>query len=226
MIHRHWLTPVFLSFGFALLATPPASAHPHVWTEMNTDLVFSQDGLIEGLAIQWTFDDAYAQDALSEFTPNTDGSYSAAELEALTRENVESLSDYEYFTVMRLDEQKLPIGKVNAKLAKNIWQDGKLSLLLFVPLAEPVDPHKGQFTAKVFDPEYYVAIDYRDDAPYHVTGKPPDGCTVSLKPLQTEADLQKTRDYLATKGKDWKPDQNQEFGEIFARPLTVECVKP
>ncbi len=201
----------------------PAAAHPHVWTEMNTDMVFTPEGLIKGLAILWTFDDAYAQQALGTFKPAPDGSYAEAELAALTRENIDALKDYEYFTLMRFDGKKQPLGTVDPNLAKNVWKDGKLSLLLFVPLATPVDPRKGSFVAKVFDPEYYVAIDYRELKPFQVTGQPPPGCKAELKPIQSNAEIQKTRDFLASKDKSWKPPADEEFGEIFAQPLTVEC---
>jgi ABC-type uncharacterized transport system substrate-binding protein len=201
----------------------PVAAHPHVWTEMNTGLVFTPEGLVKGLEILWTFDDAYAQEALSTFTPQPDGSYSQAELDALTRENVESLKDYGYFTLMRFNSEKQPIGNVDPSMAKNVWKNGKLSLLLFVPLRTPLDPRKGTFTAKVFDPEYYIAIDYRQTEPFQVKGQPPPGCKVELKPLQSGADIQNTRDFLATKDKDWKPPANEEFGEVLAQPLTVEC---
>jgi ABC-type uncharacterized transport system substrate-binding protein len=206
-----------------LAAASPAAAHPHVWTEMATDLVFTDQGMVKGLAILWTFDDAYAREALSTFTPDANGNYRQAELDALTRENVDALKDYEYFTLMRVDGEKQALGEVDPKLAKNVWRDGKLSLLLFVPLRQPVDPRQGSFSVKVFDPEYYVAIDYRKDDPFRVTGKPPQGCKVALEPLASTADLVQTRAFLADKDKDWKPPPDQEFGETFAQALTVAC---
>jgi ABC-type uncharacterized transport system substrate-binding protein len=212
-----------LSLAIVLAFALPARAHPHVWTEMSTDLVFTPEGLIKGLAILWTFDDAYAQEALSSFTPDADGNYARPELEALTRENVDALKDYDYFTIMRVNDVKQPLGAVDPKLAKNIWKDGKLSLLLFVPLQAPVDPRQGRFTAKVFDPEYYVAIDYAKEKPFRVTGQPPQGCKVDLKPMQTTAEIQQARDFLATKDKSWKPPTDEQFGEMFAQPLSVEC---
>ena len=41
-----------------------AQAHPHVWIEMQSDVVFTDDGLIKGVDLEWTFDDAYTQMAL------------------------------------------------------------------------------------------------------------------------------------------------------------------
>ena len=212
--------------GALCLLASPAMAHPHVWAEMSTDLVFTPEGMVKGLAIAWTFDDAYAQEALTGMDTNHDGQYSDAELEPLTRENINALKDYGYFTLFRFNDAKQPLGDIDVKLAKNVWKDGKLTLLFFAPLKEALDPRKGQFEAKVFDPEYYVAIDYRQSKPFQVTGTPPAGCKVVLKAQQTDADLAQKKAFLAAKGKDWKPPPDEEFGEAFAQGLGVECATP
>ena len=92
----------------AMLMVTPALAHPHVWIEMRSDVVFNDQGLITGLNLMWTFDDAYAQIALDGLDTNGDGVYSQAELEPLTKENIESLKDYDFFTVMRFNGEKQP----------------------------------------------------------------------------------------------------------------------
>lgn len=204
----------------------PARAHPHIWAELKTELVFTPEGLIKGVGILWSFDELYAQQALDGIDTNNDGDYSAAELQPLTKENLEALKDYSYFTVMRFKDQKQAHGEVELGQAENVWKDGKLSLRIFVPLKIPVDPRQGAFAVKVFDPDYYVAIDYAQENPFHTTGNPPAGCEAKLKPLPTEAELQETRDFLSSKGKDWQPPPDQEFGEMFAQALAVECSTP
>jgi ABC-type uncharacterized transport system substrate-binding protein len=201
----------------------PASAHPHVWIELNTDIVFTPDGLIKGVGLIWLFDDGYAQAALDGLDKDSDGSYSEAELAPLTVENLNSLKDYNYFTLVRFNDEKQALGDVDAKEAKQVWNNGKLAMRFFIPLKTPLDPRNGKFAVKVFDPEYFVAIDYAKQEPFHVTGTPPAGCKPDLKPLPTEQELQQTRDFLSTKGKDWKPPPDQEFGEMFAQALIVEC---
>ena len=75
-------------------AATPAQAHPHVWIQMQSDVVFNDKGLISAVNVSWTFDDAYAQLALEGLDKNGDGVYDPAELEPLTRENLDSLTDY------------------------------------------------------------------------------------------------------------------------------------
>ena len=68
-------------------------------------------------------------------------------------ENIASLKDYEYFTVMRANGEQQKIGEVTDFL--QIWSNNKLTLHLQVPLEKPIDPKKDEFVFKVYDPEFY-----------------------------------------------------------------------
>jgi ABC-type uncharacterized transport system substrate-binding protein len=87
------LRGVYAIAALMLLAVP-AAAHPHVWIDMSSDVVFDDTGMVAAINIEWTFDDGYAQMALDGLDTDGDGVYSASELEALTRENMDSLKDY------------------------------------------------------------------------------------------------------------------------------------
>ena len=132
-------------------AATPAQAHPHVWVEMQSDVVFNDRGLISAVNVSWTFDDAYAQLALDGLDKNGDGVYDPSELEPLTRENLDSLKDYNFFTYVRFDG------------------------------------------------------------------------ALEVKPVPSDAEIEQTRAMLATKGPDWKPAEDEDFGAIFAQPVTIQC---
>lgn len=216
---KHCLLPLTLMAALAA----PAKAHPHAWVEMNTDLVFTPEGLIKGFGLIWVFDDGYAQAALDGLDSNGDGDYSEEEIAPLTAENIKNLKDYNYFALVRFNNERQAFDEAPMSDAKQIWKNGKLALRFFVPLKTPIDPRKGEVVAKVYDPDYFIAFDYAKTEPFHVTGAPPPGCKPELQPLPTEEDLQQTKDYLATKGKDWTPPPDQDFGEMFAQALTITC---
>lgn len=202
-------------------ATAPAMAHPHVWIEMRSDVVFNEQGMIQGFNVIWTFDDGYTQMALDGLDANGDGVYSQSEIEPLTKENINSLKDYGFFTVLRFNDEKQEIGEVTE--FGQIWSNDKLQLHFQVPLKTPVDPTKGEFVAKVYDPEFFIAIDYVKDDPVTVIGNMPKGCELALKPVPTDAEIEATRSMLSTKGADWKPENNEDFGAIFAQPVAIAC---
>lgn len=215
-----WITTAAV-FAVTMCAAAPAMAHPHVWIEMRSDVVFDGKGLITGMNLMWTFDDAYAEMAVDGLDANGDGVYSPQELEPLTKENLQSLKDYDYFTVMRFNGEKQLFGPIVE--SGQIWSNNKLQLHFQLPLKTPVDPVKGEFAAKVYDPEFYIAIDYVKDEPVSVTGNMPKNCQLVVKPVPTDAEVEATRTMLATKGKDWKPETTEDFGEVFAQPVTIEC---
>ena len=206
----------------ALLAcASEAQAHPHVWIDMQSSIVFTDDGLIKGVDVEWTFDDGYAQMALDGLDLDGDGIYSQDELAPLTKENISSLKDYEYFTVMRVNGEQQKIGEVTD--SGQIYSNNKLSLHFQVPLEKPVDPKTSEFMVKIYDPEFFIAMDYVKDDPVDVVGKLPQSCKLVVKPVPTDAELDQTRTMLSTKGKDWKPDTNEDFGAMFAQAVLIEC---
>jgi ABC-type uncharacterized transport system substrate-binding protein len=201
----------------------PAAAHPHAWVDMKTQIIFNDQGLIAGLSLFWVFDEAYTQVAIEGLDAEKDGAFSEAELAPLTKVNMQSIADYHYFTAMERDGERQLFGPVDAANAKQLYANNRLALHFTVPLATPIDPRKGKFTAQVYDPDYYIAFAYVEGDPIMMKGTPPPGCQPKLLPLPTGEELEQTRDFLATKGKDWKPEPAQEFGAMFAQSLAVEC---
>jgi ABC-type uncharacterized transport system substrate-binding protein len=199
----------------------PLVAHPHVWIGMQSDVMFTDDGLIKGIDLEWTFDDGYTQMALDGLDVDGDGTFSQNELAPLTKENIESLKDYEYFTVMRVNGEQQKIGEVTD--FGQIWSNNKLTLHFQVPLEKPVDPKKDEFVVKVYDPDFFIAIDYVEKDPVDVVGKMPESCKLVVKPVPTDAELDQTRIMLSTKGTDWKPEVSEDFGAMFAQAVSIAC---
>lgn len=214
---RKWVMLAAMPLALA----DPAFAHPHVWIEMRSDVVFTEDGKIKGVNLEWSFDDGYTQAALDGLDVNGDGTYSESEIAPLTKENIASLKDYGFFTVMRLDGKQQDIGEVTE--FGQIWSNDKLKLHFQVPLKTPLDPRAGEFVVKVYDPDFFIAIDYVKDDPVTVIGTMPQGCAMEVKPVPTDEELEQTREMLSTKGQDWKPENNEDFGAMFAQPVIVSC---
>ena len=100
-----------------------------------------------------------------------------------------SLKDYEYFTVMRVNGAKQEIGEVQPNIGQ-IWSNDRLSLHFQVPLKTPVDPRAGEFVLKIYDPDFFIAIDYVKDDPVSILGKMPRSVQAQR---ETGADRRRTR---------------------------------
>jgi ABC-type uncharacterized transport system substrate-binding protein len=204
-----------------LAASGPASAHPHMWIDMHSYVVFNERGLITGIDLEWTFDDGYAQMALDGLDTDGDGVYSQGELAELTKENIKSLKDYNYFTVPRVNGEVAPVGEVTEY--GQIYSNGKLTLHFQVPLATPVDPRKDEFLYKIYDPEFFIDIEYADKDSIGTVGTAPGGCRLKLIEVTADQQTLQIKQMLSTKGKEWKPPADEDFGGMFAQPTLVVC---
>lgn len=198
-----------------------ATAHPHVWADMRSNVILRPDGLISGVRVEWTFDKGYSATATEGLDANGDGVYSDAELAPLTTLNLSSLKTYGYFIFMRMNGvmQKFtdPVDPGQS------YANGKLTLRFTLPLQHPVDPHAGTFALKVYDPEFFIDFEYAKTKPAAVMGTLPTGCHTKLAPIPSNEQLNQTLAMLSTKPVDWKPENGEDFGGLFAQAITVKC---
>src|SRR5437763_1230438 len=101
----------FLSIAAALAAlasvAAPASAHPHVWVTMKSELVFAPDGTITGVRHAWTFDDMFSAFATQGLEAKKKGEFTREELTPLAEVNVTSLKEYDFFTYAKANGKKV-----------------------------------------------------------------------------------------------------------------------
>lgn len=171
--------------GFAALwlglAAAPASAHPHVWVVARMQVLFTPDGMIYGIRHSWTFDEMYSSFATQGL--GADGKPpTKAQLAPLAKTNVESLAEFQYFTVAKTGPKMYEFGDpVDYELEAD---DKKLVTLRFtLPLKDKVSAKK-PFTFMVYDPTYFVSFELAKDNPITMSGAPA-GC--SLSTLHPEA---------------------------------------
>ncbi len=81
-----------------LLGQPRAFAHPHVFVEARSKLVFDDQGYAVSVEHVFRFDDVFTAFAIQGFDKNGDGIYNREELSELAQVNVESMGEYGYFT--------------------------------------------------------------------------------------------------------------------------------
>jgi ABC-type uncharacterized transport system substrate-binding protein len=223
---RKPLSTLFLVASLGLCAQAlPGWSHPHVWANMRSQLLVGEDEKITGVRVEWVLDKAYARDALDGLDTNHDGIYEPDELARLTEENLKALADYDYFVVFRFNSEAQKNGVAKDGNQTFNAADGRLTLTFTVPLLTPLDPKAGEVRLKVYDPEFFIDFEYEAERPLLISRKLPDGCTAKLLPTPSDASIEQTRQLLSTKGKDWKPENNEDFGAMFAQATVVDCAK-
>src|SRR5215216_6108223 len=113
-----------------------AQAHPHVWVTMKSELVYGADGSAIGVRHAWSFDDMFSTYATQGLESKEKGKFTREELAPLAQVNVESLKEFDYFTVARANGKKADFSP-----PVDYWlelKDGLLTLHFTLPFKTPV----------------------------------------------------------------------------------------
>ncbi len=193
----------------------PASAHPHVWVSVKSELDYAPDGRVTGVRHDWTFDEGFSTFALQGLETTPDGKPSEKTLKDLAQVNIDSLKEFDYFTYARRGKDKLPF---KPPRDYSLSYDGTaLTLHFTLPFEKPPES-AGLTTLDVYDPTYFVAFALADTNPVKLAGAPA-GCSVDLhRPdpaLGATTTLSESFFTALTTA--------SEFGSQFANRVTVKC---
>ncbi len=196
----------------ACLGAGAANAHPHVWIDARSEIVF-KGADFTGVRHAWVFDEAFSTYAVQGLDKDGDGEYSREELAPLAKENVDSLNEFEYFTFGKLSGKELVFDS-----PRDYWLEfnGKQLTLHFLLPLKAAAPLK-QAVFEVYDPSYYVEFKFSDDKAVTLADAP-SGCTASIKkPPAPDATAQQKlseADFNAV---------DSEFASQFANRAVVAC---
>jgi ABC-type uncharacterized transport system substrate-binding protein len=170
------LRTVLVAVGCAGAAVP-AFAHPHVFVDAKSELLFA-DGKLAAVRHIWQFDEAFTGYAVQGLDQNGDGKLSDAELAPLAKVNVESLAMFGFFTRLSLNGAEVAFAEPTEYWLE--FHNRRLTLFYALPLRAPVTV-KGTATVEVSDPEYFVGFTYFQDGPVTLAAAPA-GCKAAFRP--------------------------------------------
>ncbi|MGE0602724.1 MAG: DUF1007 family protein [Xanthobacteraceae bacterium] len=204
---RFFAAAAFLAGGAVV-----ALAHPHVIVTGKSELVFGKDGTISAIRYSWTFDEFFSEFATQGLDKNGDGVLSREELADLAKVNVESLKEYEYFTVGKSGPGKLVFGD-----PVDYWLESKDKLLtLHFTLPVKSGSQKGGVSLDVYDPTYFVAFNLAEENPVKLIGAP-ENCSFAVKrPASQDKNQTQTESFFNSITAD-------QYGSQFANTVVVTC---
>ncbi|HSM43062.1 MAG TPA: DUF1007 family protein [Afifellaceae bacterium] len=213
------LKKLLLSLALAALIAPPAAAHPHVWIDSASEILFDASGRITAIRHHWRFDEAFSAYAIQGLDTDGDGTYSKAELDPLAEVNVTSLSEFAFFTFMAIGEKDVAFSE-----PRDYWldlADGFLTLHFTLPLTEPVKPDAAA-VLEVYDPEYFVAFELPSTEAVRLVDAPA-GCGLTVQ-LARELDADATA-ALAEIGPEQRelPDELKDLTDGLDNSATLNC---
>ncbi len=195
--------------------TSLGAAHPHVSVQAQSELVYDASANLTAVRHHWTFDESFSTFAVQGLDSKKDGKYTREDLADLAKTNVESLSEFGFFTSGKSSGKKLEF--TNPKDQWLEYANKKLTLHFILPLKVPVSGKTVTF--EVYDPTYYVDFSFIETNPVSLSGAP-SGCSVTIKkPPQLDVNKSKnlSEDFFT------QMSASSNFGAGFATHALVAC---
>lgn len=199
-----------------LASAGPASVHPHIFAEARLEVTVGPGETVGSLRHVWRFDEVWSSgEVLLTFDANQDLQLDEAELETAGRTFHESLAEFDYFQFMTRSGEKIDLEAPERLMVT--FEDGQMTVLFE---SRPKVPVKldGTIDFGVYDPTFYIAIDFAEDAQLAASGLPA-GCRQAvLRPDADEvlAQAALTEDFFENPGA-------VDVGKAFATRLELTC---
>ena len=217
MIYRFCLSVLAVLVGAAITGGA-ASAHPHVWITVKSELVYAPDGSVTGVRHAWTFDDMFSVFALQGLDSKKKGEYTREELAPLADVNVTSLKEYDFFTYAKANGGKIEFTDPQAGYYLDYnTKESVLTLFFTLPLKAPVKAK--DLSLEVYDREYFVDFSFAEKDPVKLVGAPAQ-CKLSVaRPQEMGAALSQQLSQLGPNQR----DPSLTVGAEFANKILVKC---
>jgi ABC-type uncharacterized transport system substrate-binding protein len=205
------------AFAVVAITGATASAHPHVWVTIRSELVYAPDGTVVGVRHAWTFDDMFSAFAIQGIEAKKKGEFTREELAPLAEVNVTSLKEYDYFTYAMANGKKLAFVDPPAGYYLDFDKtDTVLTLHFMLPLKQPLKAK--DFTVAVYDPEFFIAFNLAEKEPAKLVGAPAN-CKLTVgKPQEMSSTLAWRFSRLPA-----VRDPTLTIGAEYANKLLVKC---
>jgi ABC-type uncharacterized transport system substrate-binding protein len=208
---------IAIACGFIML-TASASAHPHVWVTVKSEIIYSPDGSVKAVRHAWQFDDIFSTFVTQGVKAKKRGEFTREELAPLAQLNIESLKEFDYFTVVKANGKKVTFAQ---PLEYYFDFDPKASVLTLhftLPFETPVPAR--ELRIEVYDQTWYIDFGFVKGSPVRLVGAPA-ACKVAVAaPAQMDPALMMRLSQLPA---DAQVDPSMFLGTQFASKATVRC---
>lgn len=216
MTARRWAVALCAVLA-VMAAAPRASAHPHIWVTVETDVLTDAKGQITGVRHHWTFDAFFSAFAAQGLDKNGDGKLDREELAPLAKVNVESLKEFDYFTFVKADGADAPLSGPAPDYFLEQKPNGVLTLNFTLPMKQPLDPRAVKVQYAVYDPTFYISFSYAKESPVRLAADVA-GCRAGIaeQPQRPETSALSEAFFLGL-------GKASDFGKQFGRDVVISC---
>lgn len=148
-----WRTAAF-ALAASLLASAPATAHPHVFIDYTVAVLFDGAG-VTGVRLTWTFDEMYSSMLFHDYTSRPSrGALSAADIKKLEEGAFKDTADYHYFIDMTLNGKPVTVTEFTDFTAR--FEQHRMTYSFTVPVHGGAPAARNTLEVAAFDHEFYI----------------------------------------------------------------------
>jgi len=169
MWHRlhNYLCCAFLS----VFCNGQVQAHPHIFIEAKVEIVVNDTFQVQKLKQLWRFDPFFSATVILDFDVNGNRQLDREELDTIDRTIRDSLAEFDFFQSVVANGRS--IGLEDPDVLETSIKDGELYLKLENRPAQNLTLERGgQYRFTLYDPTFYVAVDFQKDIDVSLTGLP------------------------------------------------------
>jgi len=148
-----------------------AHAHPHIFVEAKVEIVVDATFQVQKLKQLWRFDPFFSATVILDFDVNGNRQLDREELDTIDRTIRDSLAEFDFFQSIVANGRS--IGLEDPDVLETSIMDGELYLKLENRPAQNLTLARGgQYRFTLYDPTFYVAVDFQRDIDVSLTGLP------------------------------------------------------
>jgi len=204
-------------------------AHPHIFIDAKVEISIDEENRVTKLSQIWHFDPLFSATVLLDFDLNGNRELDKAEIDVLNQTIRSSLAEFDFFQSITANGRTL--GLAEPDKLETVMQNQELYLTLENRPSMPLILERGgHYLFTLYDPTFYVAVDFTRDIDMTVTGLPdfcthhmirPDGENLLSQSLAELSESLSQRDEAFFED----PQASLDLARELAPKLEVTCAK-
>lgn len=203
------------------LACSPASAHPHVFVDVDFELIFENDGRLAAIRTHWLYDAFYSEVVVEDGSRDKDGDGALSPDELKGMQGFDSDWDPGSDGDLHVSQagRSVSLGPPGDWTAE--WTDGRIGSHHTRAFDPPIDMSKGTVSLQPYDVTFYFS--YKVAGPVRFTGR--SDCRSTLREPDLGVARKATWAALAKLPRDVSPEEAgwPKVGAYYAETILVDC---
>lgn len=165
-----------LLFALVCLVSVPLVAHPHVWIDVQSEILVADDK-VTGLWTVWDFDPDYSLLILTDNDANGDGRFDPAESAQVRKSYFDNLRRYDYFVHWVQGGKPVPPG-VPTEFVASVLPTNQVRFRFLLPASIPLS--SSALSLAYFDETIFVDLGFAKGSSVRLTGPGAPRATATL----------------------------------------------